>query len=386
MDLSLLHTLKQAFTERYGQPPAVIARAPGRLEVLGNHTDYNDGLAISCAIDRNTWFAVSPRDNITCNVLLARDGSETSFGLDELADPVPGDWSNYIKGLLVEMHGRRMHVQGFDAALIGDVPLSGGMSSSASLEMAAILALGKAFSLVLPLVDWARLGQACENNYVGANTGLLDQFTSLMGRENQLVHIDFRDLAVETIPFPAEAAFVVANSGVTHDLTQDYNERRQRCEEATAYFAERHDNVRALRDISPQMLEEARAELPVMTYRRAAHIVGENQRVQAGRQALADGDLAAFGQLLYQSHQSSRDNFENSCPELDILIELAKSLEGAYGARLSGGGFGGISIHLVAKDNAERYRQRLATAFETRTGRHLETMICTIGEGASLHV
>jgi galactokinase len=197
---------------------------------------------------------------------------------------------------------------------------------------------------------------------------------------------DFRSLDVERVPCPSEAVFVVADSGVKHDLTQEYNERRARCEEAAAYFATLRDGVTHLRDVSMAELDAAREALHHLTWRRARHIVGENERVQQGRAALAAGDLAAFGRLLSESHLSSRDNFENSCPELDILVELGTSLPGSLGARLSGGGFGGISIHLVRRDEAAAYKQRLATAYELRVGREPMTMICAIGQGAELYV
>ncbi len=381
-----LHTeTLAAYEAHFGASPAVVARAPGRLEVLGNHTDYNEGFVISCAIDRSTWVAAGPAAGDECVLCLAADGTERRFRLAELSTPERGDWANYIKGLVVELQERGHAVAPFQAMVLSDVPMSAGMSSSAALEMSALLALCQLNDVELPAAELARIGQACENRYVGANTGLLDQFTSLMGKANQLVYIDFRTLAVEQIPCPEEAAFVVANSGVKHDLTQDYNERRERCEEAAAVLARLNPRVRKLRDVSTEELNGARDQMAHLAWCRARHITGENERVQAGLTALQAGDLEAFGRLLYESHQSSRDYFENSCPELDILVETAKSL-GALGARLSGGGFGGISIHLVERDEAELYRQRLATAFQSRTGRKLETMICTIGEGAHAHV
>jgi galactokinase len=383
---SLHKQVVESFTQAFGRAPTVVARAPGRLEVLGNHTDYNEGFVISCAIDRATWFAAAPLPGREAIVRLAADGREARFHLDQLGTPVRGDWANYVKGIVVELQRRQLPVGGFQACLIGDVPLSAGMSSSAALEMATALALGALNQIVLPKPEWARIGQACENHYVGAKTGLLDQFTSLMGQADQLVYIDFRTLAVENVPVPPGAVFVVANSGVKHDLTIEYNERRQRCEEAAAALARRYPGVRTLRDVTNAQLDAAKADMDIMAWRRAKHIVGENERVHAGRRALAAGDLAAFGQLLRASHLSSISYFENSCPELDILVASGQALPGCYGARLSGGGFGGISIHLVARDQAESYCQRLATAWHSRTGTTLSPMICTIGEGARLHV
>ena len=386
MTESLHKQVVEAFERAFGRAPAVVARAPGRLEVLGNHTDYNEGYVISCAIDRATWFAAAPLPGREAVVRLAADGREERFHLDQLASPVRGEWANYVKGIVVEFQRRKLPEGGFQACLIGDVPLSAGMSSSAALEMATALALGALNRIELPKPEWARIGQACENNYVGAKTGLLDQFTSLMGQAGQLVYIDFRTLDVANVPVPPGAVFVVANSGVKHDLTIEYNERRQRCEEAAAALARRYPGVRTLRDVTDAQLDAAKGEMDIMAWRRAKHIVGEDERVQAGRQALAAGDLAAFGRLLSASHESSITYFENSCPELDILVATAHALPGCYGARLSGGGFGGISIHLVACDQAESFCLRLATAWQSRTGATLSRMICTIGEGARLYV
>ncbi len=374
-------TCLDCFTATFQQPPAVIARAPGRLEVLGNHTDYNEGLVISCAVDRSTWFMASPSPDDTFRIKLAADNDETTFTLADLDSPIKGHWSNYVKGVIVELQARGHQVSPFQAVLMGDVPLSAGMSSSAALEMAACLAIGKLNNIDLPKPEWARIGQACENKYVGANTGLLDQFTSLMGEANQLVRIDFRTLETSTISCPENAVFVVANSGVKHDLTLEYNERRERCEEAA-----RDLKVKALRDVTPQQLEAGKPTLDIMAYRRAKHVVGECDRVNRAAEALADEDLPTFGQILFESHASSIDNFENSCSELDILVEASRSLPGCYGARLSGGGFGGISIHLVEKAQADLFQQRLAEAFKSRTGRELQTMICQVGQGAEIDV
>ena len=294
---------------------------------------------------------------------------------------VPGAWQNYVLGVIVELQRRGHRLQGFDAALRSELPMSSGMSSSAALEISAALALGRLNRIELPPAEWAKIGQASENNYVGAKTGLLDQFSSLMGRQDSLVHIDFRSLEARTCPVPAGVSIVVANSGVKHNLTQDYNERRRRCEEAAAALG-----VPFLRDVTLARLQGAKAKLDIMAYRRALHVVGENDRVARAIKALGGGDLRTFGALWLESHQSSRENFENSCPELDVLVEAGKALPGFYGARLSGGGFGGISIHLVGSGEAEAYRRRLATAFASRFGREPDTMISMIGQGAEVHV
>ena len=377
-------TLRQGFVAEFGREPAVMTRAPGRLEILGNHTDYNEGVVLSVAVDRETQVAAAPAKGAACTVKDLRSGDSRVFRLDNLRNPQPRDWANYIKGLVVELTGRGITVPAFDAVLSSTIPLSAGMSSSAALEMSFALALGRLAGVELPWVEWARIGQACENNYVGARTGLLDQFSSLMGREGQLVYSDFRSLEVKNVPLPGGVAMVVANSMVKHHLTGEYNERRSRCEDAVAGLRRRHPQVRALRDVDSAMLEAGKGELDVTSYRRARHVVGENERVFAGVAALAKGDEAAFGRLMFESHESSRRYFENSCPELDQLVEIGKSLPGAVGARLSGGGFGGITVHLVEEAQAEAYARRLKTAYQSLTGKTPDVMICHAARGAEI--
>lgn len=385
-DDMLLDQLRNDFAAAYGRPPVAVGEAPGRLELLGNHTDYNEGFVLSCAIDRSTLVAVAPAPGPTCRLRSREFRGETSFSIADIGNARKGDWTNYIKGVILELRKRGCPVPAFDAMLTSTVPLSAGMSSSAALEVAAAFALGKLANASFSNADWARIGQGAENNYVGARTGLLDQFTSINGKHNHVVFSDFRSLDVKVRQAPEDAVFVVANTGVKHDLTSEYNERRSSCEKAAATLAGIYPHVKTLRDVTRAQLEAARDRLDVLAYRRACHIVGEDERVHAGLKALETGDLAAFGRLMNESHESSRRNFENSCPELDILVELGQSLPGCYGSRLSGGGFGGIAIHLVERRQSESFCQRLGAAWKSRTRGDCHPMICAIGEGARLHV
>ena len=376
--------VESAFSERFGQRPGVLTRAPGRLEILGNHTDYNEGTVLSVAVDRAMHVAAGAAPGRICTLVDIGTGCERTFDVDDLAHPKKGDWANYIKGLIVEMRRRGMAVPAFRAVLLGTVPMSAGMSSSAALEMAMVLALSRLAGVELPWLEAARVGQACENNYVGARTGLLDQFSSLKGRADSLVYSDFRSLQVENVAIPDGTAFVVVNSMVKHNLANEYNERRQACEEAVRVLQRVYTGVRALRDVSPAQLAAAEKELAPVVYRRASHVVGEISRVAQGIAALAGGDVARFGQLMFASHDSSRENFANSCRELDILVEIARGLPAAYGARLSGGGFGGISVHLVRAEQATAYAQEVAGRYRDQSGRTAETMICTAAAGAGI--
>ncbi|MFT5128525.1 MAG: galactokinase [Rhodothermales bacterium] len=380
----MMSEVSAAFCERFGQNPSVVARAPGRLEILGNHTDYNEGLVISCAIAHTPGVAAAAASGDVCTLVSAADLPESRFSIADPGSPIEGDWANYVKGIVCELRKRGFDLAPFDMLIDSDIPRSAGLSSSAALEIAVAYAIGALNGIELPPVEWARIGQASENNYVGANTGLLDQLSSVLGKAGHIVACDFRSITGETRPFSSDAVFVVANTGVTHDLTFDYNERRMRCEEAAELVQLRYPDVQALRDVSQEMLEACRETLELLTYRRARHIVGEDHRVKAGLSALGSGDLEAFGQLLFDSHYSSRHYFENSCRELDILVELSRSLPGCLGARLSGGGFGGCSIHLVTADEAQLFADRLATAYKTRTGKKIAPLICELGAGAEV--
>ena len=369
--------MKEAFKNHFGIEATVIAKAPGRLEILGNHTDYNEGTVLSVAVDRAMTVAAAKVDGKTCELYDLVIDSTKTFDLDKLDNPTKGDWSNYVKGVVQEFQKRGYTVPAFKATLKGTVPLSAGMSSSAALEMAFVLVIEKLADLCLDWKTRALIGQAAENNYVGAKTGLLDQVSSLMGKENQLVYSDFRTLQVHNVPIPAGTAFVVANCMVKHNLTNEYNERREACELAAKILG-----VKALRDVTPEQLKAAKDKLPEVAYLRALHVVGEIDRVEKGSQALAAGDLDTFGRLMFESQYSSTNYFDNSIEELDIMVELAKTIPGHIGARLSGGGFGGITVHLVKADAAEQYCKTLAELYQQKTGLKTEAMICTAAQGA----
>lgn len=374
----------EMFRNRFGSDPAVAASAPGRLEILGNHTDYNEGFVLSVAVGQTTDVAMTPIEGREC--IIHEHGKDHFLNLDEIDVKIPGDWRNYLKGLLVELRRRGFTVKAFNAALTSNVPLSAGMSSSAALEMAFAYAIKTVNNIELSLPDWARVGQAVENKFLGLNSGLLDQFSSLYGQENAVIHCDFRTVEVlQTVPMPAGWKLVVANTLVKHNLVEsDYNLRRISCENARNAIAQKHPEVKALRDVSPALLEACKADLDPVDYARALHVVGEDDRVMRGVELLKSGNVEGFGKLLFESHESSKNNFENSCPELDVLVELAHSIPGCAGARLSGGGFGGISIHLVKEEAAEEYCKRLETAYETTTGKKIDTVICSIGNGARI--
>ena len=379
--------LSTLFEQYYGRKPEVVSRAPGRLEILGNHTDYNEGYVLSAATEQATSVALARRDGSLCTLRdTALEGQTFTIDLNDLDQPRKGDWTNYIKGVLVELRRRGIAFGAFDLLLSSTVPLSAGMSSSAALETAFCYAMKKAFGIELPKADWARVGQSVENCYLGLKTGLLDQFSSIFGKKDSLILCDFRKVEVlDTVPLPAGYGFLVANTLVKHNLVEsDYNRRRESCEKACSVIAGKESAVKKLRDVDSAILERYKNDMDITDYRRALHVVGEDERVMQGVEALRAGDVKTFGRLLFESHESSKVNFENSCPELDALVEIARTLPECLGARLSGGGFGGITIHLIKLSDAEIYRDRLETAYRTMTGKEIKTILCAIGDGAEV--
>ena len=383
----LMNQLIEKFISYFNTRPTVAAQAPGRLEVLGNHTDYNEGVVLSCAVGQTTRIVIAPQsDSDLCRVMDFRSGKEMSFTLSAMDAAPAANGSAYIVGMMNEMRKRGAKFTGFLAGLESSVPLSAGMSSSAALETAAGLALGKVFGFDLDKAEWARAGQGVENNFLGLKTGLLDQFSSLFGKKDNIIMSDFRTVEViDTLPLQDGFVFVVINSMKKHFLVDsDYNVRRENCESAAKKLSAIYPGVKTLRDVTPQMLEDAADELSLLELSRARHVVNECFRVQSAKTILRDGDMKKFGQLLYDSHESSRVNFENSTPELDYLVELSKSIPGCIGARLSGGGFGGITIHLVKAEEAEKYCSRICAAYKIQTGIDAEHFICSIGDGAEV--
>ena len=383
--MAMQDTVNETFRATFGGQAQVLARAPGRLEILGNHTDYNEGTVLSVAVDRATFVAAALSGSSQCRVLDAVSRSERCFDAAALGEPHRGDWANYIKGLLPELARRGIVVPGFNAVLGSTVPMSAGMSSSAALEMSMLLALLRLAGRELDWREQAKVGQACENRYVGAQTGLLDQFSSLKGKAGHLVYSDFRSLEVRNVPLPGGTALVVANSMVKHNLTNEYNERREACEAAVRVLQARAPAVKALRDVSLAQLEAARDDLDPVIYRRALHVVGEITRVEEGVKTLAAGDVQRFGASMFESQHSSTHYFENSCAELDTLVALGRGLPGALGARLSGGGFGGITVHLVEAAAAAAYAQALGERYRQRTGLNSEIMVCNAADGAQVY-
>lgn len=363
-----------------------LARAPGRLEVLGNHTDYNEGFVLSAAVDCYTYVAVGKSKDSQWHLFSSTlpDGIRR-FTLHDIHTPLPGgEWTNYIGAITSELMKRGHPITPFRLVVSSTVPLAAGMGSSAALEMAVLTALCDLFDINLSMMEKAKIGQSCENNYLGANTGLMDQFTCLYGQKNHLILSEYRQLSITTVPFPEDLVIVVFNSGVKHDLSQEYNERRDQCQQAVNVLRQFDPTVEALRDMTTPTLMQHKDDLPAKAFKRALHVISENKRVHEALNFLKEKETTKFAQLLFESHQSSIDNFENSCEELNFLVEVAQRSPLCLGARLSGGGFGGVSIHLVKKGDSAAYRQWLNSEFKNKFGSLSGSFTCTCAAGAAL--
>lgn len=351
------------------------ACAPGRVELLGNHTDYNQGVVLGAAIDRRLKVRGERRSD---GLITLRSVSLGQFEirLENLRPQTDPRWVNYVLGVVRELFDAGLSIDGFSAEIEGDLPSGCGLSSSAAIEVATAFFLLKLFDATLPPLAIAKLCQRAEHGFVGVRSGLLDQVTTIFGRAGHAIFFDARSEEVRVIPFPPGLALIIAESGKKRELAQGlYNQRR----EETRAAAEALGLV-ALRDISPGEL--SRRDLPPLLRRRAAHIVGENERVQRALVLLAQNDGPGFGQLMNESHESSRQNFENSTAELDLLVKFARDLPGVFGARLTGGGFGGATVTLCDRAAAARIAEELAQVYLRRSGLRSRIFVCAIADGA----
>jgi galactokinase len=354
------------------------AFAPGRIELLGNHTDYNEGLVLGGAIDRGLTVTGAARNDDLIRLSSNLFG-EVELTVDDRTSQGEPTWANYVLGVSRELIELGVPIGGFEMEIDGNLPSRSGLASSAALEIATAFFLLKLQKQTLPPMELAKLCQRAEHRFVGVESGLLDQVMSLCGRANHLIYFDTRAESIQLIRFPSELIFIVAQSGKQRELSRgDYNLRREQTVAAAHALG-----VRALRDVSLADLEK-RTDLDPLLSRRARHVVGENKRVEEAVQALKTNDATRFGQLMNESHESSRHNFENSTPELDLLVELARTLPGVFGARLTGAGFGGAIVALCRRSHGEEVVRQLHNAYHQKIGISSEMFVCSIGDGARL--
>ena len=374
--------LADRFKARFGAI-ATIVQAPGRVNLLGEHTDYNDGFVMPCAIDFVAQIAVAPRED--CRLILYSDEypQEFEFAIDDLPVKPLGAWCDNLLGVAHALRGEGVVLAGASMLLHSDVPIGSGLSSSAAVEVGTALALLSVAKASLPLSRVAQLCQSAENRFINAQVGIMDPFVSCMGVAGHAIQLDCRSLAFETVPIPADLRLVIANTMVKHKHAGgEYNQRRKECEEGLGVFKKRQPSIRSLRDVTSAELERYGADLAPLIRNRVTHVVRENERVLAFGRALREDDRAAIARGMAESHASLRDLYQVSCPELDLMVELAQSLPGFCGGRMTGGGFGGCTINLVQASDAERFAGRLAEAYQNETRVRPDVYICSATRGA----
>ena len=389
--MNLTDRVTALYREEFGRPPAHMARAPGRVNLLGEHVDYNDGFVLPAAIDRATVIAFAPADAPHSTLVAVDLDQKACFSPQTIpsrtqmdSSPLP-EWALYPAGVMWSLMEEHLPVLPMNAVFASDVPRGSGLSSSASVEMAFMIAFQTLGGWSLPAMKRALLGQKAENQYVGVDCGIMDQFASACGVANRLLLLDCRSLAWKAIPLPEHVSIVIADTTVRRKLTAgEYNKRRAACEEAVRLLRRDLPDITSLRDVAVDDFNRLARKLPHEIGMRARHVIEEIRRSEQAEALLEAGDVRNFGRLMNECHMSLRDLYEVSSSELDTMVGIAQSIDGCYGARLTGAGFGGCTVNLVAKEGAGGFDQALAIAYEAETGLRPEIYVTHASNGAEM--
>lgn len=376
--MSLQDRVINEFTQRFGEPPTTIVRAPGRVNLIGEHTDYNDGFVLPMAIDRATWIALRPRPDRIVFAYSLDMREQIEFDLDRFEKG--SGWGEYLKGVAWALIDAGYELRGWEGVVAGDVPIGAGLSSSAAWELAAARAFASSAGFEWNAARMAVLSQRAENKWVGVNCGIMDQMISAAGKADHALLIDCRSLDSQAVPLPPNTVIVVLDTATRRGLVDSaYNERRLQCEAAAQFFG-----VKALRDVSVEQFNARAAELDLTTRRRARHVVTEDDRTLRAVAAMQRGDAVELGQLMNASHVSLRDDFEVSSVELNAMVDAALRREGCYGARMTGAGFGGCAVALVRADAADDFVRGVSADYQAATGRVPNIYVCRATNGAEV--
>ena len=358
-------------------------RAPGRVNLIGEHTDYNDGFVMPAAIDMSVYVRVWAREDRQLHIRAEDFDEQFEFDLDDPNPTARGHWGDYAVGVAVMLERAGHRLRGAFLQIRGEVPVGAGLSSSAAVEVATACALTANSQLKIDPRELALLCQKAENEFVGARVGIMDQFVSLFGKAQRALLLDCRSLEFQLLPLPDTVNVVICNTMVKHALASGaYNERRAQCEEGVKRLAQSLPEIRALRDVTIEQLEQHKNDLSEVVYRRCRHVIRENARVLSAAQALEKGDVAWFGELMGESHRSLRDDYEVSSRELNVMVDLAMNIEGVFGARMTGGGFGGSTVNLVDVNHVELFREKVASEYAQITRLKPEIYVCEAANGA----
>jgi galactokinase len=379
----VIEGLREDFVQAFGESPRIF-RAPGRVNLIGEHTDYNDGFVMPIAIDLSTWVGVSRRNDRTVMMRTQNYPGLVELRLDEIGHGPTGLWSDYVRGMTSVLERRGQRLCGAHMLIVGKVPIGAGLSSSAAIEIATGYALLSISGLDIDRVQLALAAQEAEHAYAGTRCGIMDQFIACNGKAGHALLLDTRSLQFHLLPMPKKAQVVICNTMVKHRLASgEYNVRRAQCEAGVKYLAPSRPGLKALRDVSLDELEKSSTRMPVEIFRRCRHVISENARVLQSAEALRNSNYESFGVLMNESHASLRDDYEVSCAELDLMVDLASKLPGVYGARMTGGGFGGCTVNLVGADETEHFQAEISRRYEAATGVRPEVYISNASEGVA---
>jgi galactokinase len=373
--------VENEFRKLYNEQP-IIVRSPGRVNLIGEHTDYNEGYVLPAAIDKAIVFAIAPREDQRCSICALDLKDVCDLDLGRLGPSAKG-WPNYLTGIVDQMIRGGYELRGFNCVFGGDIPIGAGLSSSAALETGLAYALNILFELNIDKLSLVKLAQKSENEFVGVRCGIMDQFANMFGQRNRVLRLDCRSLESRSYPFDfSNVSIVLFDTGVSHSLAStEYNRRREECAEGVRVIGSRFANVNHLRDVTDRMLKESGERMDVVIYRRCKYVVEENERVLRACVALENNDLAGFGSLMYATHEGLRREYEVSCAELDFLVEAVMPIPHVYGARMMGGGFGGCTINLIETKEIEGISAEVAEKYKRRFQIDLKTYVTEISSG-----
>ena len=377
--------VKEKFETLFGNDPLII-RSPGRINLIGEHTDYNDGFVLPAAIDKEIYFAFATNGLKECRILSYDYEEMNSFSLCDF-DPAPQGWINYIMGVVAQLQAKGHSIEGFDCVFGGNIPIGAGLSSSAALENGVCLGLSSLFDLNLDKLTMIRYSQNAEHEYAGVACGIMDQFASMMGKAGHAIRLDCRSMEYDYFPLHlGDYQFILCDTKVEHALADsEYNQRRKECELGVAAVQNLYSGIKSLRDVTFEMIDTIRVEVPPTVYARCCYVLEENERLLKGSEILKKGDLAGFGKLMYGSHDGLSKKYEVSCAELDFLVDFTRGRKEVLGARMMGGGFGGCTINLVMKDQKERFEAEISQAYQEQFMRKPEIYDVNIVDGTSVY-
>lgn len=378
-------SIQQEFAKFFKKESDFIVKAPGRINLIGEHTDYNDGFVLPAAIDKAIYFAVSQRTDNQINIYATDLNDSINLTTNSLKKTEKG-WANFLVGVMVETFQNQALPNGFDVAFGGDIPLGAGLSSSAAVESGIVYTLNQLFDLKLEKKQMALIAQAAEHNFAGVKCGIMDMFASIHGKNESVIRLDCRDLSYEYFPFHApNHTLILCNTGVKHNLgDSEYNKRRAECEEGVRVLQEAFPQINSLRDADMNMLRSQTDKLSDVVFRRCKYVITEIERVPKACEALLNDDLVTFGKFMYETHDGLQNDYEVSCEELDFLVDKTRNLDYVLGSRMMGGGFGGCTINIVEKKHAELFISTMKSAYEAKFNVNFEAYEVALKNGVEI--